>query len=704
MKTQASIIDRIEKAAHLQFSDEQVKVIESYGRPTSVIACAGSGKTTTMIAKLFYIEDVYQVKPYEMLTISFTNKAVRDIEQRYYVIRQRMGLPQYKPVFSTFHAFFRQLLLLYPEYEDTAIIRGSEYKFQLMDKVRDIGASLNTKSETVDNILNFRGYLINKGYSPDGLIRANQYVNLMKDFTFKDYKQVVTYYEELKKDNNQIDFDDLQGHVYTKLQDEQEKELIEDYFKRTFKLVLIDEYQDISPIQSNIMNHLVGLIGDDHLVAIGDDDQCIYSFRGSEPSIITNFEFEHTNAQRLFLSTNYRCPQNILSFVAPSISKNKLRVDKSLEVSSEGGEVFRINTEDTYDEFIKTIKEDYLHMKHKDDVAILVRDNAQRMLIADMLIRRGIPVDIQDKRWSLYNSSVYKRLIEIILGIKRSINETFVDRSWIFAPHLKKEIIQHYKYSEVLWIEDLQTERLTLAKDKTKTILKILAEQDMQTCFSLAFSLVDNHYQSGARKGFYNYETVRETYDYIYSIARGCQYTEFLERVQQIEVEISTYINQPKTIKIQTIHGVKGLEFKNVYLFNPTDRYFLRTQSSENPLLTMEEERRLFYVAVTRAKDKVTLVYDFNEEATFIEECLVGEELVRITPINETDKSIQLKESKQDKPNTARQLSLKGMKEMTNKESIEAWTEMAARVQPVKEEQVNQKKIRLSSIQDLLNS
>lgn len=301
------LIKEIQDAAGVLYSDEQVKVIEAWGSPLSVNAAAGSGKTSTMLGKALYDEVVHNIKPYQMLIISFTNKAVQDIEGRYKYIRRQLGWDEYLPQFSTFHSFFRQLLQLYPEYQNKNIISGTEYKYQLTDKIRAVGSSLNTKADTVDNILNFRGYLINKCYSLDGLENISKYSSLMEGFDYPDYLSVVKHYQELKEQNNQLDFDDLQGVAYLLLRDEGKRSVIEDYFKSVFRRVIIDEYQDISPIQSEIINHLVNLIGDKYLVVIGDDDQCIYRFRGSEPSIITNFEFEHLGAKRLFLSTNYRC-------------------------------------------------------------------------------------------------------------------------------------------------------------------------------------------------------------------------------------------------------------------------------------------------------------------------------------------------------------------------------------------------------------
>lgn len=618
-------IRRIEQAAGVQFSQEQVNVIKAYGKPTSVNACAGSGKTTTLIGKLLYNELEFGVKPYEMLVISFTNKAVRDIEGRYQQLRRKMGLPAYTPTFSTFHAFFKKMLSVYPDLADMKLLTGTEYNYTLVKQVTDIGASLNTKTETVTSILNYRGYLINKGYSIDGISGAEQYYNPMdRNFSLKDYFKVITEYNRIKKENNELDFDDLQGEILKRIKDDKQKGVLLDEFKSTYTTVMIDEYQDISPIQYNIMREFLNVIGDRHFVAIGDDDQSIYRFRGSEPKIIIDFEFKHLNAQRLYLSTNYRCPQNILSFVAPSIVKNKTRIAKTLQVASEGGNVNYIDTQYGYQEFVDRVTEDFTRTVRKTDLAILVRDNALRMIIADLLMRRGVPVDIQNMNWSVYHSSVFNRLTEIVKTVKQAKNQKFVEQSWIYAPHIKKENLKQYEYSSQMWVDEVLNGRLRLGGGRDEVVKRMLKTQDAVELLTLAYSLVEQQYINGSKKGFYNIDTVRETYSYILDIAQGKTYHEFKDDCERIKVQLSSNIGRQKVVNIYTMHGVKGLEFKNVYIYNPIDRYLLRAKHKGHALdiETEEEERRLFYVAITRAKKSVTLVYDSREPAQFVQECL----------------------------------------------------------------------------------
>ena len=880
-------LKRIEESLRLTFSEEQRNVVRSYGQPISIVACAGAGKTTTLIAKLLYLELEHGVKPYEMLAISYTKKAVEEIEKRYIAARRQLKLKDYSPVFTTFHALFRRILMSVEEYKDIRVVDSSSYTYALTPHVKSIGVSDNTKRETVDSILRFRSYAINRGYTLNGedidMSRLNEAYTLGMTFNTTDYFKIVKEYNLLKQENNELDFDDLQGVCVYLLESSEYREQLLAEFGGSYSSILIDEYQDISPVQNKVMIQLIKEIGSQGLIVIGDDDQCqpagtqvlmyggytkdikdvkvgdrvvsykaghtptltngnslrgfkvnetssrlvkgistvitesghesqytdghityarvnkeydlptiyllendtgyklgvamfsqlnkelvsnngfklwklgsfdsytqaveycnlmagnfsdtkdvkkvfheytsvreeypfitrsngdyiydaisksqafqiracnlevgcmdklvvdeqgkltyspiqtiyyndedevkvyslsvddysnyvadgivthncIYKFRGAEPGIILDFEFTHLNAKRLFLATNYRCPYNILNFVAPSIEENTVRVKKDLQVAREGGLVGYIDTRYNYNGFIDEIRLDYLDMESREDLAILVRNNNQRTIIADILARNNIRVDIQTIKWSLYESSVYKRLTDIVRTIKRSDNYSFVRNHWIYAPHLKKDTIKHFERVDTLWVEEVYNNRLDLGYTRNNIVKQILQEDNAYDCIRLAYSLVSEHYTSGARKGYYNMDRVMETYNYCLKIAEGFTYDEFLKDSARIKSKLNGQIGRGKTIGVYTMHGVKGLEFKNVYIFNATDTYMLH--GSRTTPETTEEERRLFYVAVTRAMEKVVFVHSSKEPTTFIDECHKGSEgLVTLVKHEET--------------------------------------------------------------------
>ena len=720
----------IEQALDLTFSEEQRAVVRAYGQPVSIIACAGAGKTTTLIAKLLYLELEHGVKPYEMLAISYTKKAVEDIEKRYNQARLKMDLPKYSPVFTTFHALFRRIIMSVEEYQDVKVVDSTSYIYSLLHVIGGRGLSESTKYDTISNILRFRSYAINRGYTISGddldSSRLLEAQDLGVEFSDYNYYRVVKEYNKLKEENGDIDFDDLQGLCVDLLTSPRYKEQLLQEFGGAYSSILIDEYQDISPVQNKVMSLLIAEIGSQGLIVIGDDDQCIYKFRGAEPDIILDFEFTHLNAKRLHLATNYRCPYNILNFVAPSIEENTRRVNKDLQAVKKGGFVGYIDLKDGYQGFVDELQVDYLEMAHRDDLAILVRNNNQRTLLADILARNNMRVDIQSMSWSLYESSFYKRIMSIIKTIKRSDNYQFAANHWIYAPSMRKDEALIYGRRETDWVEEVLNGRLDLGYKRNDIVNQILLGDNARELVKLAYSLVKEHYESGSRRGYYNMSRINESYDYILGIADNLTYNEFLDNNKKVKAKLDGQMGRNQTISIYTMHGVKGLEFKNVYIFNATDNYMLRGDKAES-LATVEEERRLFYVAVTRAMEKVVFVHSSKEPATFVDECHKGEEglvaLVEHKP-EALVASEELEEQVGESSNVSIDLSLDGLfgglvtstepvvkKETTNKARLneqakkkDAWDELVNKVQSKRgiSNTTNTKKISLDDIDSLL--
>ena len=718
-------LEMIEGALQLNFSEEQRAVVRAYGQPVSIVACAGAGKTTTLIAKLLYLELEHGVKPYEMLAISYTKKAVDEIEKRYNSARLKMGLQPYSPVFTTFHALFRRIIMSVDEYKDVNVVDSSSYIYTLLSTLGGRGISDSTKYDTVSNILRFRSYAINRGYTLTGEdlepSRLKEAESLGVEFSESNYYKVVEAYNQLKQENGDLDFDDLQGLCVDVLTNPLYKDRLLNEFAGAYSSILIDEYQDISPVQNKVMSLLIQEIGSQGLIVIGDDDQCIYKFRGAEPDIILDFEFTHMNAKRLHLATNYRCPYNILNFVAPSIEENKKRVSKDLQAAKPGGLVGYIDTRGGYESFIEEIRQDYLEMGHQDDLAILVRNNNQRTLIADMLVRNNMRVDIQSMNWSLYESSFYKRLTGIIKTIKRSDNYRFASDYWIYAPAMRRDEAQVYLRKETDWIEDVFNGRLDLGYTRNEVVKQILQGDDAVELLTLAYSMVKDHYISGSRRGYYNLSRIKETYDYMLEIAKNRTYTDFIDKNNHVKAKLNQQIGRTQTLGIYTMHGVKGLEFKNVYIFNATDNYMLRGDKSQSPE-TIEEERRLFYVAVTRAVEKVVFVHSSAEKATFVDECHAGSDglVTLIKPVEAKPEVTEPEVSKESKEVISVDFSLdslfgggsqvveapkKSVRREQEKEKKEsAWDALVKKVESQNKvpAQTNTKKISLEDISSLL--
>lgn len=646
-------IERIEKGLNLKFSKQQLDIITSVGVPTNVISLAGSGKTTTLLARLFYMEFKYQIKPYNMLAITFSNSASADMSERYSKARKQLDLPGYTPCFKTFHALFKNLIAINPKYRSIQVVTIQNYKFDLLKMIRS-GNDLLKNTDILDDMNSFRGWLINENKSVDGLIGADEYYPKQKrSFTLQDYLLVMTEYQKLKDEANAIDFDDMQYICYRELISGDYSDKIKKEFQETYLQVMIDEYQDICPIQVSIMDELIGS-NYNSLEAIGDDDQCIYSFRGGDPKFIIDFEFNYPNAKRYFLSTNYRCPIEVLQFAAALVEKNQFRVKKDIYGVKEGGSVKLLDTHGSFSDFLTELRTDLL----SDNVAVLVRENSSRTLLGDRLIRSGIPVDMDNPKWYLYNTKVWKRLMSIIKMVKWSDNHVLKSMGWLVFPYMKKDELKAYENSNVLWVEDCLSGKFNTSPKIMEIIEAMIETEDASKLIDYAFKLVEDNYKRGSKKGLFNLDTIVDQVKYIQEIAVGFTLEDFEKNVKETKTKLDRFIGSD-SLKIYTMHSVKGLEFPIVYIYGANDDVFLKDSvlsqylgssyesvdvikneikkgqfRSKDLQMYVEEERRVLYVALTRCKKKTVIVYDANRPALFINECLSGHKNSSVVKLN----------------------------------------------------------------------
>lgn len=259
------VVETIKSAMGTMFSPEQEKVIKHFGKPLNVLSCAGSGKSTVLIAKSNFMEMYYNVNPLSMLMITFNTEASKELEGRYLKSRKKLGLNMATlPTFKTFHALFYMLLKTVPKYKSVNVVSEGKYTYKLMGKINSVSED---KKDVLKEILNYRSQLINKGLSPDGIKNVNEVESSM--FNYDTYISVVSEYVKLKRENKEIDFDDMMIKLYEEIENGNDSFVKK--FQKTFKYVSVDEYQDISGVQKKLMDILIPDFN--KFTAIGDDDQ-----------------------------------------------------------------------------------------------------------------------------------------------------------------------------------------------------------------------------------------------------------------------------------------------------------------------------------------------------------------------------------------------------------------------------------------------
>lgn len=272
------VVKKLEKSNGFPFSDEQLNVVRDFGRPLSVVACAGAGKTSVMVSKMIYMEQVYKVKASTILGISFNKEAVTSLKQRYKELRRGMGLSTIvMPSFNTFHSLFYSLLRSVSKYRGYGFATEGEYMYKLIKKVKQTNSDEGNK-KVLEDYFNVRGKLINEGYNEvyrsiiNGNVK-NSGISYLNDIDLQNFVLVMSTYEAIKEERRELDFEDMQLLLYEEVVTNSNEE-IANRFRSVYDYVFIDEYQDINSIQIQLMDALIGKDKFNNLVTVGDSDQC----------------------------------------------------------------------------------------------------------------------------------------------------------------------------------------------------------------------------------------------------------------------------------------------------------------------------------------------------------------------------------------------------------------------------------------------
>lgn len=643
-------IEEIEEGLGHQLSDEQKKILEHDNKhPLSIVACAGSGKTTTIETKMIYDILNNQINADDILCVTFSKRAQNDMNEKYDKLYEKITDEQPKryPRFSTFHSLFKYLIDQFMRLNYYNVLQSyTSYQSKLMKALNyKVQSGVDLKL-VLKEIFAYYGRNINTMVSIDGLSGVNGVPN-GANFTLNEYKQVIDYYQRLKNEDSVIDFDDMQVILLQILQsdrilDQNIAQSIIDYFNDTYQHVYVDEYQDISPIQHTILEMLL----DGHyekLIVVGDDDQSIYRFRGSDPRFILDFTDEIPNSEVLYLNTNYRCKSNILTPASSMIESNKIRFDKNITAFKENGIFDIINDDELSSRAIKMMKEDFNSNPDKS-FAILCRHNIQLSLIADLMVQYDVPVILNNhEQQNLQSNYLYRDLIDTIKAVKYNDLDAFRRVSYkifIFLSRLNtNEIIKKAEKEKVHWFQVFMSNRYFTQTSllDVKNIKESMEQTDnARLLIEYAFSMIKGYYKMLEEKKQSNqYSRLEMITDHVIRLLNEDLSMSFDEFILDEENKVNQLgINEQidEGIHLITFHSAKGLEFDNVYIINANHQvtpgtFRLSSYVMDKDLVSiinafndLEEERRLFYVACTRAKDKLIISNFTGQQSIFVDE------------------------------------------------------------------------------------
>lgn len=628
-------------------NDKQKEAVLATDGPCLVIAGAGSGKTKVLTHKIAY--DIESgIKPWNILAITFTNKAANEMKER---IEKLIGDAAKDLWMGTFHSVCVRILRRYIDrigYKTDFVI------FDTSDQKTLIKECLKTL-KVDDKIFTDRGVLSEISNGKNEMLEPKAYgVKYAGDFRKKTIGEIYELYQRRLRENNAIDFDDIINFTIKILSENPD---VLDYYTEKFKYILVDEYQDTNKAQFTLVSLLASKYG--NVTAVGDNDQGIYSFRGADISNILNFERDFPGTRIIKLEQNYRCTGNILKAANAVIKHNENKYDKKLWTENEEGHLPCIYCgEDEYDEG-RYIVEQINHLKTEEyyknsDFTILYRMNAQSRAIEDILMREGIPYKVIGglkfyERKEIKDIIAYLRLIHnsadnlslkrIINEPKRGIGKTSIEQIQEISDKTGNsmyEIIrnaQEYGLTRVFsnsrdFIE--QIEYLKSKKDELK-ISDLIKETLNKTGYTKA---LENENSVEAETRIENLEEFLTVAIEFEEESADNTLAEFLENIT-LSSDIDGMEDQDNSITLMTLHSAKGLEFPVVFLVGMEEGIFPGYKSIGEPQ-ALEEERRLFYVGITRAKQYLYLTCakhrtifgstSYNQVSRFVKE--IPEELL----------------------------------------------------------------------------
>ena len=341
----------------------------------------------------------------------------------------------------------------------------------------------------------------------------------------------------------------------------------------------------------------------------------IYQFRGSNPDYIVNFILNYENAHRLFLGSNYRCKSNILDQIIPSITKNKVRVEYDMKAHNTGGEVIKVVGDDN--QFLSELEKDL--KKEEEETVILVRLNMQQKVLSDVLIENDIDVNIKNERSTVRNDIVYKDIMSIIKAVKYRDAEIMKNNSRKILPYLKRDIWDNIIDYDKDWIEEIvENPQYKIDNTLRKNINDLYNYTKTKNMIIVAYKMLKPYYDKISQKGYVSMKDVELIVKHMYKTSYELSLSDYLTRERIKESRLLNNFENGIGLKIQTMHSVKGLEFDNVYLYGldntiiPNEKR-MKNMGEQEQERYVEEERRLFYVAWTRAKNR--LIYHYTSES-----------------------------------------------------------------------------------------
>lgn len=601
-----------------KLNENQLKAVNHLDGPCMVLAGPGSGKTRVITYRIANMVVNKNIKPTSILAISFTKAS--SIEMKNRALSLSNDFRMNKVTYGTFHSVFFRILRYFENYNIESILDEKTKRIGLKNILKGLNIENADDDETIGQVINEISYVKNE------LMDKRDFKSEV--LTNDEFIKVYNFYEEYKQQMNKIDFDDMLIKTYELLKN---NKAALDRVRSVYRYILVDEFQDINKVQFEALKLIAN--PSNNIFVVGDEDQSIYGFRGSRPDFLLEFEEYFSNTKKVLLDINYRSKDEIINIANRLIEKNTNRYEKVIKCGQgNGAKVNYISPEDSEEEAVyiakdikNKVQEDYTEYT---DFAVIYRTNIQSRALVDVFMDMRIPFVVKDSIVTIYDHWAAQDILAYLrIGVNPNSN-----KDWI------RIINKPFRY--------ISKDNLNLIKDEPDFINSLINKCDLhpKQVKTINDLDIDISYVKGLNpKNAISY--IRTTLDYDRYILDYCAnrkiktnglieilnelessatnfktIQEYLEHIERVKSEIVDNKNNKETdgVIFTTMHSAKGLEFKNVYIIGANEgtiphekSYEIDDEEKKNDQI--EEERRLMYVAITRAEENICISSPINK-------------------------------------------------------------------------------------------
>ena len=586
----------------MQVSNAQHQAITHGAGPAIVLAGPGSGKTLVITQRVRYLIEAYHVRPQEILVITFTKAAAQEMQSRFQALSRQRGV-----TFGTFHAVFFHILK-YAYHYSAANILTEEKKYQILQRLlSESGLHFEDEKETLSEIASEISVVKN-----EQIPLEHYYSKSCPEEVFRGFYRK---YEEMHRREGLLDFDDMMTMTYELLT--QRADILAAW-QRHYRYILVDEFQDINLLQYAILRLLAD--PERNLFIVGDDDQSIYRFRGAKPEIMLNFPKDYPDAKQIVLDRNFRSVASVIRAAQLVIRENTKRFAKcAVHVRKGQGQIdIREFSGKEHESLylIKKVQESLAGGIPPNEIAVLYRTNQGARPYAERLMEFNIPFEMRDALPNIYEHWIAKDLFAYLHLARERLDRAeflqvmnrpkrYIARDAIDAKVISLETLRTY-YEDKDWMLD-RIDRLELDLRMLKDMAPYAAVNYIR--YGMNYEEYLQEYAKARRM------KPEELTDILDEIQDGCRpfktveawYEHLTAYKERLLEQRGKKERDPDAITLATLHSAKGLEFQEVFLVDVNEGTIPHRKASMEA--DLEEERRLFYVGMTRAKDRLHLFY-----------------------------------------------------------------------------------------------